>query len=109
MRPGAAIRLALFAEPESFPDNQRATRTLATAVEHPTAEVLIENLPEGTYAAAVFQDLNGDEILNRGSFGIPSEPYGFSNNARGNFGPPSFRAAAFQLTMDQGELDIRVE
>jgi len=27
--------------------------------------------------------------------GMPNEPYGFSNDARGSFGPPSFEDASF--------------
>ncbi len=106
---GAAIRLALFAESAGFPDNECAVRTLAVDVEDTTAEVQLENLQEGKYALAVFQDLNGDEVLNRSAFGIPSEPYGFSNNARGKFGPPSFQAAAFRLRREPCELNIRME
>jgi uncharacterized protein (DUF2141 family) len=28
---------------------------------------------------------------------VPNEQYGFSNNALGRFGPPSFESASFQL------------
>ena len=30
-------------------------------------------------------------------FGIPSEDYGFSNNAKGTFGPPKYDDAKFNL------------
>lgn len=55
------------------------------------------SLPEGTFALAVFQDINANEKLDKNFFGIPSEPYGFSNNAMGSFGPPSWEAAAFTV------------
>jgi uncharacterized protein (DUF2141 family) len=56
-----------------------------------------EDLPAGTYAVAIYHDANGDEVLNRGLFGMPSEGYGFSNNAVARTGPVSYDAAMFLL------------
>ena len=42
------------------------------------------------YAIIVFQDLNKNEKLDKGWFGIPKEPYGFSNNPSTKKGAPSF-------------------
>lgn len=49
----------------------------------------IPELPAGRYAVAVFHDANGDGKLNTNLVGMPTEAYGFSNDARGVFGPPS--------------------
>jgi uncharacterized protein (DUF2141 family) len=47
------------------------------------------DLPEGEYVVSVYQDKNGDEKLNSGLFGLPSEPVGKTNyNLRG--APGSF-------------------
>ncbi|MBI1686290.1 DUF2141 domain-containing protein [Caulobacter hibisci] len=67
----------------------------ATAAE-PVAK--IEGLAAGTYAARVFQDLDGDQRLSMNPFGLPVEPYGFSGGAKANMGPPPFAAAAFTVT-----------
>jgi len=37
------------------------------------------DLPEGEYVVSVYQDKNGDEKLNTGLFGIPSERIGKTN------------------------------
>ena len=63
-------------------------------------------LPEGEYAFSVYHDVNGNNKLDTGIFGIPTEPYGFSNNAKGFMGPPSFEKAKFSLTTDS--LVIRI-
>ena len=42
-------------------------------------------------AVAAFHDENDDGMLNRNRVGIPTERYGFSQNARGVTGPPSFK------------------
>jgi uncharacterized protein (DUF2141 family) len=57
-------------------------------------------------AVAAFQDLNRDGVLNKGAYGVPIEPYGFSNNARGPFGPPSFESASVRLPAQSQELQI---
>jgi uncharacterized protein (DUF2141 family) len=58
----------------------------------------IKNLKPGQYTMAVFHDINSDEELNTNMVGIPKEPYGFSNNARGTFGPPSFADQTFTIS-----------
>lgn len=45
-------------------------------------------LPAGKYAIASFHDANNNRELDTNMMGIPNEKYGFSNNARGMFGPP---------------------
>ena len=57
-------------------------------------------LPGGTYAVGVFHDMDGDEALSKNFLGIPKEPFGFSNNVRGRFGPPSFKDASISITAD---------
>ena len=47
------------------------------------------------YAVSVVYDEDGNGKLNTGFLGIPSDPVGFSNNAKGTFGPPSFYKASF--------------
>lgn len=54
-------------------------------------------LPTGVYAVGIFHDLNGDGALSKNFLGMPKEPFGFSNNARARFGPPSFEEAAISV------------
>jgi uncharacterized protein (DUF2141 family) len=62
--------------------------------------VYFKDLPPGEYAAVAFQDVNGNGILDKNFLGIPKEPFGFSNGARGSAGPPKFSAAAVTLNPD---------
>ena len=57
-------------------------------------------LPDGTYAVGVFHDVDGNEALSKNFLGIPKEPFGFSNNVRGRFGPPGFKDASISVTGD---------
>jgi uncharacterized protein (DUF2141 family) len=57
-----------------------------------TVEFRIPNVRPGSYAIAIFHDLNGDGKLDRNLLGLPNEPYGFSNDV-GRRGIPSFQGA----------------
>lgn len=60
------------------------------------AEGTIE-LEAGTYSIGFFIDKNDNEKLDTNFLGVPKEQFGFSNDAMGRFGPPSFEAASFTL------------
>jgi len=47
-------------------------------------------------AFAGMHDENGNHRMDRDLVGLPQEGYMFSNNVRGDFGPPSFAAASFE-------------
>ena len=56
------------------------------------------NLPAGDYAVKAFHDVNGDGQMNTNPFGMPTEPYAFSNNAVGNMGPARWDRAHFAVS-----------
>ena len=64
-------------------------------------------LPNGTYAIGIFVDANYNNEMDRNFFGVPKEQYGFSNDAKGSFGPPSFKDASFTVTGDM-QLEINL-
>lgn len=63
--------------------------------EHGKARCIFRGIPAGSYAISAFHDLDNDKQLDRKIFGIPSEPYCASRNARRAFGPPRWRDAVF--------------
>ena len=66
-------------------------------------------LPPGAYAITVFQDANANRKLDTNLIGLPSEPFGFSQNAMGAMGPPDFAAAAVNLSADDETQVINIE
>ena len=48
------------------------------------------DVPPGIYAVIAFHDENGNGKLDKNLVGIPTEKLGYSNNAKGLFGPASF-------------------
>jgi uncharacterized protein (DUF2141 family) len=73
----------------------KSVRAVVAAAAAAEPAVKIDGLAPGTYAVRVFQDLDGDGKLGTNPFGLPNEPYGFSNGAKANMGPPSFADASF--------------
>lgn len=59
-------------------------------IEMETLTVVFDSIAPGDYAISVFQDENGNGELDRGAFGIPVEPFGFSNNTGGGSMIPAF-------------------
>ena len=90
------VLAAVFNSAEGFPRGKpmyTATAQLAQG----KAILLFANLPKGDYAATAFLDENSNTFLDSNFFGIPTEPYGFSRNARGLAGPPPFANAVFRV------------
>jgi uncharacterized protein (DUF2141 family) len=89
------IRCGLFNSAAAFPkDGQEFMGVVATPANQ-QATCVFNNVPPGTYAVAYFHAQAGETKLKTGLFGQPEQGYGFSRNATGTMGPPSFNAAAY--------------
>ena len=64
------------------------------------------DIPPGTYDLAVIHDENMDGELDTNWLGVPTEGYGFSNDAKASMGAPSFDAASFPY--DGRSLDLTI-
>lgn len=90
------VMAAVFDKADGFPRG----KSLQTATAQPVdgkAIVHFANLPEGNYAVSVFLDENGNQKLDSNLFGLPTELYGFSRNARSLAGPPAFVDAVLRV------------
>ncbi len=72
-------------------------------------EVLFRDLPLGSYAVKSFHDEDGNGQLNTNFMGIPTEDYGFSNDARGTMGPAKFQDARFDFDVPEKTITIRLK
>lgn len=86
--------VALYNNAADFP-NKEPYKGSTTKISADVELIKFENIPYGDYAIAVLHDINKDGKLDKNFFGIPTEGYGFSNNAVEKFGPPSFLKASF--------------
>lgn len=90
-----ALMIAVFDEAGYGKDESVAAA--AVPVTGLTASTTFD-LPPGRYGIKMFHDVDGDGKMATNPFGMPIEPFGFSNNAPAQFGPPSWDAAAFDVT-----------
>ncbi|MES2072538.1 MAG: DUF2141 domain-containing protein [Pseudomonadota bacterium] len=92
------LMVALFNSSESFlKSDKQFGAQMVSASQHPSV-VIFKNLPAGRYAVSAFHDENGNGKMDSNMLGIPSERYGFSNNAAGSMGPPNFEQAMLSLS-----------
>ena len=72
------------------------------------AQWRLDGLPQGEYAVRVFLDRNGNGTLDLSRKGIPTEPFGFSNDARRRFGVPRLEVAAFRFDSPEQHVTIQL-
>jgi uncharacterized protein (DUF2141 family) len=91
------VNIALYNSGSSFNNSNQAFKTAIVPINAIPLEILFDSLPPGEYAFAVFHDENSNQNLDQNFLGIPKEGFGFSNNASGSFGPPSYENAKFNV------------
>ena len=101
-----SLQLSLFNTEDGWLKNGVRGETLDAKTPETVWEV--PGLEEGEYAIAIIHDIDSNGELNRGAFGMPTEPYGFSNNARGMFGPAKWKEAKFIVKEGENEIRIRI-
>lgn len=83
-----------------------SVRRAELPIQDRTARWTLRGVPYGTYAVSLYHDQNDNDELDTNVFGVPQEPYGFSNDARGTTGRPDFEEAAFTLSSDSRSITI---
>ncbi len=103
----ATLYVALFDSAEALTaDKAVAAQTLP--MRDGKAQLVFVGLPPGRYALKSFADENGNGKLDANLVGVPIERYGFSNDARGRMGPPTFDAAAVPLEAADSSIALRL-
>ncbi|MEN8878857.1 MAG: DUF2141 domain-containing protein [Polaribacter sp.] len=95
------VYLALFNNSNDFLKKKKEFIGKKAEVKNGKSIVFFKNIRKGEYAASIFYDENNNGKMDTKLFGVPKEPYGFSNNAKGFMGPPSFEEAKFTLASNK--------
>ncbi|ALU74289.1 DUF2141 domain-containing protein [Tenacibaculum finnmarkense] len=72
------------------------------------ASLVFENMIAGTYAISAFHDVNDNKKMDTNFIGIPKEPIGISNDAKGFMGPPKYKDARFDV-IQSIKMTIRIK
>lgn len=76
---------------------KRCAKSQRAVAKRGNAAVTFQGVKPGRYAVVAFHDENSDGRMGRTSIGVPSEGYGFSRDAKGVAGPPTFEQAAINI------------
>jgi len=99
---------ALYDSAERYKKHTRAFRSSSQAITNQSCAWQVDGLPHGDYAVMLYHDVNDNGKLDSNFLRVPREPYGFSNNKRGLFGPASFGDTKFSLEESLKVLVIEV-
>ena len=91
------IMIAVLSSEQQF--NEKAP-PVASMILHPsgdTTSFTLHDVTPGSYGIRVMHDINGNAKMETNLVGMPKEPWGFSNNATGKFGPPKWKAVKFEV------------
>lgn len=94
------VRGGLYDGPGRWPDKDGSMAICTVAVTARTREATCTfTIPArpGLYAAAFFEDEDGDRVFDTNWLGIPIEGYAFSRDAHAALSAPSFERAAFRV------------
>jgi uncharacterized protein (DUF2141 family) len=100
------LLIAVYDKEESYNVDANWVAVRKIAMAETVMVVNFTDLPTGNYAIKLFQDKNRNSQIDKNTVGIPTEPYGFSNNG-GAFGQPSFNEA--KVLIDKAtQIDIHL-
>lgn len=92
------LRAGLFDRASTFLQEGHEAATCVVAIRGGRASCDFGAVPEGAYAIAFFHDENDDHQFGRDWIGLPTEGFGFSNDAAPGLGPPSYESARFSAS-----------
>lgn len=69
----------------------------------------LTGLKPGRYAIKSFHDIDGDHKMGTNPYGMPTEPFAFSNNAVGNMGPAKWADASFEVKAGENSHSIEIK
>jgi uncharacterized protein (DUF2141 family) len=88
------VRCGLYNSAATFPKSGQEFKGVVAPISGQHATCTFTDVAPGVYAVALFHAEKGETKMRTGFFGQPEEGYGFSRDASGSMGPPSFNAAA---------------
>ena len=88
------IYLAIYDSKETFLTKPQG---IVAGIKDKKSLGIFKGLGKGEYAISLFHDENDNQKMDTKIFGIPKEPYGFSNNVKLFMGPPKFKDVKFRL------------
>lgn len=104
------LHIAIYDEEEKFTKSKepyllKIHKVAATG----RLQLQLDSIPHGRYALAIYHDVNSNGDLDKNIFGIPKEPYGFSNNPPAKWSAPKYKETSFMLEEEGVKLVVSVK
>lgn len=107
--PTGQIMLSVFDSEAAHDQGGKPVRVAAVPIEGTGATANFEGLAPGNYAIKAFHDVDGDEQMGTNPFGMPLEPFAFSNDAKAEGGPAKWAASRFPVAAGANTITIRIK
>ena len=105
IKPGGELMIAIYGSAADY--RKAAVKEIKVpARDNPTSVPIA--LGAGDYAIALYHDRNGNGKLDSNLLGVPTEPYGFSGDARERMGPATWEQAKFSVPVNGGAITVRL-
>ena len=104
--PNAPVEVSVYAPDNKFPTENGQLKKYRFTPDGNKLTAKITDLEYGQYAIAAYQDLDSDGKIGKNMIGIPTDPYGFSNNYKPKLSAPSFRDCQFDYDAKSDSVDI---
>lgn len=99
--------IGIYRKDDSFPTFNTFWKNQIVSVNSNSTTIYFE-VPYGEYAIAVSHDVNGNKKLDTNFFGIPKEPFGFSNNFKPKMSKPDFNDCKFTFSNKNSAISINL-
>lgn len=91
------LYIQLFKGEENYQSGQPESANIVKA-KSGAVKISFNNVDEGVYAVRFYHDENNNGEMETNMFGMPTEGYGFSNDAKPNYGPVDFSEMKFTVS-----------
>ena len=103
------IKIALYDSQDAYAHRRGSLRKAYLPITNGASEWIVDGLPPGEYAVMFYHDANGNRGLDRNRLGLPTESFGFSNDAKPRLGLPPFEKVKFSLSEPVMRIELRAQ
>lgn len=95
------LQVGLFNTEDAFLEIGAEFLVAKVKVDSTTTQLRFADVPRGKYAISLYQDIDSNGEINKNFIGIPTEPYGISNDAWRMLAAPRWKEASFIVDSDK--------
>ncbi|MBS0426765.1 MAG: DUF2141 domain-containing protein [Proteobacteria bacterium] len=94
------VNVALYTSADAWKKMTGMAQGQRAPAAQPVTVVVFKDIAPGRYALSAYHDDNGNGKVDTNVVGVPTERTGFSRDARGQMGPPTFDDAMIDVQGD---------